>query len=74
MPAHISWMRICQAILINKIDLINFVDFDVGKFKRDAESINPDVQFFEVSARTRKGIEDWTNWLRKQMIKDEIKS
>ncbi len=71
---HPLMMRICQAILINKMDLINFVDFDTDKFKRDALNINPEVQFFEVSARIGEGIEDWTNWLRKQMSKDEIKS
>jgi hydrogenase nickel incorporation protein HypB len=49
--------------LINKIDLLPYVNFDVEKAKDYARRINPNLVFFEVSATSGEGMEDWYKWL-----------
>ena len=53
--------------LINKIDLLPYVPFDVEKAKEYARRINPNMQFFEVSALTGEGMNQWYDWLKKQI-------
>ncbi len=52
--------------LINKIDLLPYVPFDVEKTKHYARHANPKLQFIEVSALTGQGMEEWYGWLRKE--------
>ena len=54
--------------LINKTDLLPYVDFSVEKAKEYALRINPDIQFIEVSAKTGDGMSNWYDWLRKFVI------
>lgn len=49
--------------IINKIDLLPYVDFDIEKVKSTAKSLNPQMLFFEVSAKTGEGMEKWYEWL-----------
>ncbi len=49
--------------LINKIDLLPYVPFDVEKAKDYARRINPHIRFFEVSALTGQGMDGWYDWL-----------
>ncbi len=49
--------------LINKIDLLPYVDFDVEQCKEYANQVNPNLEFFELSARTGEGMEPWLDWL-----------
>lgn len=58
--------RESSALLLNKIDLLPYVDTDIDKIKRDALSINPSVSIFEISCRTGQGIEEWAGWLKGQ--------
>ncbi len=51
--------------IINKIDLLPYVDFDVAKAKECALRVNHHLQFFEVSAKTGQGMEAWYAWLKK---------
>ncbi len=53
--------------LINKIDLLPYVPFDIEKLKEYAGRINPNMQFFEVSAVTGEGMNQWYDWLKKQL-------
>ena len=53
-----------QICLINKSDLLPYVDFDMAKFKEYASRINPRLRFIELSAKTGEGFKDWLNWLR----------
>ncbi len=50
--------------LINKTDLLPYVDFDVAKAREYALQVNPHLKFFEISARTGEGMQDWYNWLK----------
>ena len=52
-----------DAIVLNKIDLLPYVDFDRGRFQRGVEALNPGVRMFAVSCRTGEGLSAWTDWL-----------
>ncbi|MCK5213596.1 MAG: hydrogenase nickel incorporation protein HypB, partial [Dehalococcoidia bacterium] len=56
-----------DAIIINKIDLIPYVDFDIDKFKSSVRQMNSSVPFFEVSCKTGAGMAEWIQWLRQQL-------
>jgi hydrogenase nickel incorporation protein HypB len=52
--------------LINKIDLLPHLDFDVEKLRNYALQVNPDLRFFEVSATTGEGMQNWYEWLKQE--------
>lgn len=54
--------------LINKSDLLPYVDFDPEKFKEYALRINHRLEFLIVSAKTGEGFEEWLKWLKNQVI------
>ncbi len=53
-----------QAAIINKIDLLPYVDFDLGQAVRDLQEINPGLKVIPASATRCDGLEEWFNWLR----------
>jgi hydrogenase nickel incorporation protein HypB len=59
------------ALLINKMDLISYVDFDLKKARRDSLSLNKKLKIFEVSCKTAAGLEAWIAWLTQRI--DEFK-
>ncbi len=56
-----------DAVIINKIDLLPYVDFDIAAFRHTVEELNPEVEFFEVSCKTGQGIGKWCSWLSKEV-------
>ena len=50
-------------VVVNKTDLLPYVDFDVERLSRDARAINPDVEVLPVSARTGDNLDSWYAWL-----------
>lgn len=50
-------------MLLNKIDLLPHLDFDVEKCKENARNVSPGITIFEVSARSGEGMEQWYQWL-----------
>ena len=52
--------------VINKTDLLPYVDFDVGKCIAYAKKVKPSLKFIELSVKTGEGINKWYNWLRNQ--------
>ncbi len=56
--------------IINKTDLLPYVNFDVAKAKEYALRVNHHLKFFEVSATTGEGMNAWYEWLRQQMKKE----
>jgi hydrogenase nickel incorporation protein HypB len=56
-----------QVCVINKMDLLPYLKFDVEKLKDYAKKVNPNLQFFEVSAYTGQGMESWYNFLKKSL-------
>jgi hydrogenase nickel incorporation protein HypB len=55
--------RACDLVLINKIDLLPHLEFDVDKLVRNVEAVHPGVPTMLVSARTGEGIDGWRDWL-----------
>jgi len=62
--------RDVQVLIINKIDLLPYVPFDMDYFKRGVEVLNPGVVTFPLSCKTGEGMENWRDWLVKQ-VKDK---
>ncbi|HQZ24756.1 MAG TPA: hydrogenase nickel incorporation protein HypB [Flavobacterium sp.] len=56
-----------QVCIINKIDLLPYLKFDIEKLKDYAKKVNPNLVFFEVSAYTGQGMENWYNFLKKSL-------
>lgn len=57
---------VSDVIVLNKIDLIDLVEFDRTFFYESVRALNPHAPIFEVSCRTRSGIEAWAEWLISQ--------
>ncbi len=58
-----------DAVVINKVDLLPYVHFDVAAFRKLVTGMNPDVAIFEVSCETGQGIEEWAGWVAQQKAK-----
>lgn len=72
-PAKYPQMfAVSQVLVINKLDLLPYVDYDLEKAKRQALAINPRLQIFEVSCRTGEGLDDWCAWLATQVKRIEL--
>ena len=56
-----------DVLIINKIDLIPYLDFDMDYFKKGVEILNPDVEIFAVSSKTGEGIDRWLAWLKSKL-------
>jgi hydrogenase nickel incorporation protein HypB len=52
-----------DALVINKIDLLPYVEFDMAYFQRGVEALNPGLVTFPLSCRTAEGIEEWLAWI-----------
>jgi hydrogenase nickel incorporation protein HypB len=55
--------RTCELVLINKIDLLPHLDFDMEQFLHNLDAVHPGVPRMQVSARTGAGVEAWRDWL-----------
>ncbi len=58
-----------KALLINKVDLLEVVDFDIERAKADVLKLNRDIRIFAVSAKTGQGLEQWCDWLAERTNK-----
>jgi hydrogenase nickel incorporation protein HypB len=52
-----------SALIVNKMDLVPYIDVDVDKIKRDSLSLNPLLKIFEVSCKNGGGLQEWVDWL-----------
>ncbi|WP_086847594.1 hydrogenase nickel incorporation protein HypB [Amycolatopsis kentuckyensis] len=52
-------------VLLNKVDLLPYVDFDVAEFERDVRRVNPSAALLQVSATRGDGLTEWYGWLRR---------
>jgi hydrogenase nickel incorporation protein HypB len=55
--------RACELVLINKIDLLPHLEFDLERLTYNIDAVHPGVQQIQCSARTGEGIEEWRSWL-----------
>ena len=58
---------VCDALIINKIDVLPYFDFDMEKVVEYAHMRNPKLKIFPLSAKTGEGVDAWCNWLREQV-------
>ncbi len=58
-----SMYRGVDLVVLNKIDLLPYVEFDVDFFRKGLEALNPSVEIIQVSCRTGQGLSSWINWL-----------
>lgn len=56
-----------KVLLINKIDLLPYVDCSVEKIREEALKINPGMTIFEVSCKTGEGLDAWYDWVREEV-------
>jgi hydrogenase nickel incorporation protein HypB len=54
-----------RLLILNKIDLLGMVDFDIEKARKEATDINPGIEILELSCRTGEGVEAWTGWIER---------
>ena len=55
---------VCDVLLINKIDVMPYFDFNLEACKQYVRRLNPNIKIIPISARTGEGIAEWTDWLR----------
>ncbi len=55
--------RTAQVTVLNKVDLIPYLDFDEEQFTSDVRRLNPEMPILRVSCRTGEGVSEWTEWL-----------
>ena len=59
--------RECEATLLNKIDLLPYLDFDKEKAIDYIHQVHPDMPVFEISAKTEEGFDAWIEWLKNKI-------
>jgi hydrogenase nickel incorporation protein HypB len=64
--------RTCELVLVNKIDLLPHLDFDLEKFLHNLDAVHPGVSRMLVSARTGEGVEAWRDWLLELAARREV--
>src|SRR3990170_839606 len=62
-----------DALVINKIDLLPYVNFDMNYFQRGVELLNPDLVTFPLSCRSGEGLEAWLNWVSAMIEQQQSK-
>jgi len=59
--------EISHVLLVNKIDVLPYFDFDLDALRERAKKLNPDIEIIPISARTGEGVDAWAQWLRNQV-------
>ena len=62
-----------DAVLINKIDVLPYFDFNVDNFSKAVKGLNPAASIFPVSAKTGEGMEPWFSWLENTMKSHNVR-
>jgi hydrogenase nickel incorporation protein HypB len=56
-----------DAVIVNKMDLLPHVDFNIDDFRSSIEGLNPKAEIFQLSCKTGEGIEKWCSWILEQL-------
>ena len=59
--------QVCDVVLVNKIDVLPYFDFDMDKCRAYVAMRNPNAKVIPLCARTGEGMEEWTRWLKEQV-------
>jgi hydrogenase nickel incorporation protein HypB len=71
---HPELVHAADAVVLNKIDLLTAVPFDLSAFRRDVERIKPGCELIELSALKGEGLEQWVAWLRSRVVREAPKA
>jgi hydrogenase nickel incorporation protein HypB len=63
--------RTCELVLINKLDLLPHLDFDLDQLLYNIDQVHPDVERIVLSARTGEGVDAWRDWLLSIAAREE---
>jgi hydrogenase nickel incorporation protein HypB len=64
--------RACELVLVNKVDLLPHLEFDLEKFLYHLDAVHPGVERLLVSARTGEGVGEWREWLRRAATREPV--
>jgi hydrogenase nickel incorporation protein HypB len=64
--------RACELVLVNKVDLLPHLEFDLEKFLYHLDAVHPGVERLLVSARTGEGVGEWREWLRRAAAREPV--
>ena len=64
--------RACELVLVNKIDLLPHLDYDLEKLLRNLDTVNPGIERILVSARTGEGVGAWRDWLARAAAREAV--
>jgi hydrogenase nickel incorporation protein HypB len=56
-----------DVVLVNKVDLLPYLDFDIDAFNKAVTGLNPDVKILGISCKTGEGLETWLSWLQNEI-------
>ena len=59
--------RIAKSLIINKVDLLPYIDCNINRIIKDALSLNPDLKIFEISCTKKTGLNSWKEWLEEEI-------
>lgn len=60
--------RVCDAALLNKIDLLPHLDYDKKETVKNILQVNPSMPIFEISAKTEEGFDSWIDWIKQKVV------
>lgn len=63
--------RVCDAAILNKTDLLPYLEFDKEEAVRNIVQVHPGIPVFEISAKTESGMDPWVDWLKKK-VKEKL--
>jgi hydrogenase nickel incorporation protein HypB len=66
--------RACELVIVNKVDLLPHLDYDVERFLRNLEAVHPGVEHLLVSARTGEGVDAWRDWLTRTAARPPVEA
>mgnify|MGYP001163260605 FL=1 len=58
---------ICDALIVNKIDVMPYFDFDMAACEERVKKLNPEIEIFPISAKTGEGVEDLARWIKEEV-------
>ena len=59
--------RECDSAILNKTDLLPYLDYDIAQARRYILDVHPDMPIFEISAKTGEGLDPWLGWLKQKV-------
>ncbi|RLB08265.1 MAG: hydrogenase accessory protein HypB [Deltaproteobacteria bacterium] len=59
--------QVSSLLLLNKVDLLPYIDFDLERFRNDAIRVNPRLEILTISCRTGEGLDNWYRWLEEKI-------